>query len=69
MRCCEVQIWSNGHDTMGIDTGVAPLIVVLNVCQVGGLSKAWSLVEVSHIWPEVGIVYQPLLITLDKETQ
>ena len=43
------------------------LIVVLNVCQISGLSKGWILVEVPHIGPDVRIVYQSLLITLSEK--
>ena len=42
------------------------LIVALNVCEVGGLSKARSLVEVSQIWPDVRVVSDTLLIALKK---
>ena len=43
------------------------LIVVLNVCEVGSLSKAWSLVEVSQVWPDIRVVHNPLLVTLHKK--
>ena len=39
--------------------------MVLNMEEIGGLPKAWGLVELSHVSPDVGVVNHPLLVTLD----
>ena len=40
------------------------LIVVLNVESISGISKSRGLVEISQVAPQVGVVYDTLLVTL-----
>ena len=42
------------------------LIVVLNVESISGVSKSRGLVEISQVAPQVGVVYDTLLVTLKK---
>ena len=44
--------------------GPTDLIVVLNVESVSCVSKSRGLVEISQVAPQVGVVYDTLLVTL-----
>ena len=64
MRQAKVEIRTYSHNSMRVDANVTLLVVVLNVEEVSGLSKAWCLVEVSQIAPQIGIVRNTLLVAL-----
>lgn len=66
MRCFEVNVWPNCHNAVWITINRLSLIAILNKREVGALSKAWGLVEVSQVWPDVRIVHNTLLITFEN---
>ena len=43
------------------------LVAILDMGEVGGLSKARGLVEVSQIWPDIGVVSDTLLVALKNK--
>jgi len=44
------------------------LVAMFNVEPVGGISKAWSLIEVPQVAPQVGIVHNAFLVALNNKT-
>ena len=67
MRQTEVQVRTYSHNPMRIDMQMTLLVMVLDLEEVGGLSKSWCLIEVSQIAPQVRIVNDTLLIALWSE--
>ena len=70
------KILGRGKSTSGVGNSYVPyplnrsnegptdLIVVLNVESVGCVSESRGLVEISQVAPQVGVVYDTLLVTL-----
>ena len=43
------------------------LIMMLNVEPVGGVSEPWSLVEVSQVPPQIGVINDTFFIALQRK--